>query len=277
MAIPRPKKETEGKDQYLPKKKRTLFEEQGLMHSDGIPHANWGKSVFANRFTNTVGRVLNQSVTRGIPQLVMLGPILLPFFTDSLDDLMECTFRKFADNTKLGVGICQPTLEGMSAIWRNLQRLAKWADRNLIKLHEKQIRNHIWSVASSSGFLSRRKTIDKLKQVQQRATKIVGEYSSKLDFQIWKKNTVREETSLDGDGEDVDSIFLVAEHVFKCSQSSDPKPTVYNGHCSTIFRRLHQATNYVDCNISQCKSWQTKTTKSTLSRLVWTHLTNDKD
>jgi len=41
---------------------------------------------------------------------------------------MECTFRKFADNIKLGVRICQPTLEGMSAIWRNLQRLEKWAD-----------------------------------------------------------------------------------------------------------------------------------------------------
>jgi len=37
----------------------TLFEEQGLLHRDGIPLANRGKSVFANRFVNTVGRVLN--------------------------------------------------------------------------------------------------------------------------------------------------------------------------------------------------------------------------
>lgn len=75
---------------------------------------------------------IQQSATRGIPQLVMLGPILLPIFTNSLDDPMECTFSKFPDNTKPGVGIWWPTLEGMSAIQRNLQRLEKWAERNLI-------------------------------------------------------------------------------------------------------------------------------------------------
>lgn len=74
-----------------------------------------------------------QSV-RSTPQPVMLGPILLPVFTNSLDDLMECTFSKFADNSKLAVGICQRTREGMSAIRRNLQGLEKWADRNLINL-----------------------------------------------------------------------------------------------------------------------------------------------
>lgn len=73
-----------------------------------------------------------RAVTRGIPQVVMLGLILLLIFINSPHYVMECTFSKSANTTKLGVGICCPTLEGMSATQRNLQRLEKGADRNLI-------------------------------------------------------------------------------------------------------------------------------------------------
>ncbi|GAB0188254.1 mitochondrial enolase superfamily member 1 [Grus japonensis] len=70
-------------------------------------------------------------VTGGVPWGSVLALILFNIFINYLDDEADCTLSKFADDTKLG-GVTD-TPEGCIAIWSDLDRLEKWADRNFMK------------------------------------------------------------------------------------------------------------------------------------------------
>jgi len=61
----------------------------------------------------------------------ILGPILFKVCISYLDDGAWCTLSKTADDTKLGGMADMP--DGHAAIQRDLGRLEKWANRNLIK------------------------------------------------------------------------------------------------------------------------------------------------